>query len=154
MTKHGQSMQDGSNYNIVYLVSVRRPVMHFSHNNYNLPSSITLLFSILLHVSASTGGRHQDFVHYIKHKCTYISLLCELAIKNLNFILCHFVKIVKSIKLQKPQFHRFQDFNKMTRNKIQICYCELAKQTYICTLVLYMMYKILMTAAGRGRNMQ
>jgi hypothetical protein len=70
-------------------------------NNYNLPSNIILLFlfSILLHVLASTIGHHQAFVHYINHKCTYICLVCELAITNLNFILCQFVKIIKSIKL-------------------------------------------------------
>jgi uncharacterized membrane protein YcfT len=60
---------------------------------------ITLLFAVLLHVSASTYGHHQAFVHYMKHRCTYICLLCEFAITNLNSILCHLVKIVKSIKL-------------------------------------------------------
>jgi hypothetical protein len=33
--------------------------MHFSKNNYNSSSGITLLFSILLHVSASTYGHHR-----------------------------------------------------------------------------------------------
>ena len=70
-----------------------------SYNNYNSPSSVTLLFAILLHISASTYGHHQAFVHYVKYKRTYICLLCELAITNLNFVLRHFVKIVKFIKL-------------------------------------------------------
>jgi hypothetical protein len=33
-------------------------IFFFSQNNYNLPSSKTLLFSALLHVLASTGSHH------------------------------------------------------------------------------------------------
>jgi hypothetical protein len=82
-----------------HVFSVRRPVTHFSQNNYNSPSSITHLFSVLLHVSASTGDHYQAFVHYINQKCTHTCLLCELAITNLNFILsfCSNRKIYKTV---------------------------------------------------------
>jgi hypothetical protein len=73
--------------------SVHLPFMHFSQNNCNSPSNTTLLLSTLLHVSACTGGHHQAFVRYIKHKCTYICLFCKLVITNLNFI---FVILLKS----------------------------------------------------------
>ena len=62
ISKYGLSLR----INVRHTFSIHRAVMHFSQNNRNSPSSITLLFSIMRHVSASTYGHDQTFVHYIK----------------------------------------------------------------------------------------